>query len=178
MTPTIRVIFLAALLFWPILAASTDFAHSQSRTGGCNLEQIGGTGRYIVRCRDGLSITAEKGASYQLLDRDSNGDVDAVRLGNKAVLVDVPEGRPGRRFEVIAPQAIAAVRGTQWAVDASPGKTSVFVARGEVGVRKRTSSASVTLGAGEGVDVEAGKPLTVRQWKRARVNALMSRLGQ
>ncbi len=178
MIPTTRVLLLAALLFWPILAASTDFARSQSRTGGCSLAQIGGTGRYVVKCRDGLSITAEKGASYQLLDRDRNGNVDAVRLSNKAVLVDVPEARPGRRFEVIAPQAIAAVRGTQWAVDTSPRKTSVFVARGEVAVRKPSNSSGVSLGAGDGVDAEVGKPLDVRQWKRARVNALMSRLGR
>jgi hypothetical protein len=178
MTPTIRVIFLAALLFWPILAASTDFAHSQTRARGCNLEQLGGTGRYVVKCRDGLSITAEKGANYQLLDRDRNGDIDAVRLHNKAVLLDVPEGRPGRRFEVIAPQAIAAVRGTQWAVDTSLRKTSVLVVRGEVAVRKASGGPSVTLGSGDGVDAEAGKPLVVRQWKRARVDALMSRLGR
>ena len=178
MIPSTRIIPFAALLLWPILAASTDFAHSQSRTGGCSLDQVGGTGRYVVTCRDGISITTEKGASYQLLDRDRNGDVDALRLSNKAVMVDIPEGRAERRFEVITPQAIAAVRGTQWAVDVSPGKTSVFVARGEVGVRSRTTNASVTLGAGDGVDVEAGKPLTVRQWKRARVNALMSRLGR
>jgi len=178
MFPITRVLLFAALLFWPIFAASTDFARSQSPSGGCSLEQIGGTGRYVVECRDGLSITTEKGASYQLLDRDRNGNVDTVRLSNRAVLVDVPEGLPGRRFEVVAPQAIAAVRSTLWAVDASPGKTSVFVARGEVTVRKPSNGTSVTLGAGDGVDAEAGKPLVVRQWKRARVNALMLRLGR
>jgi hypothetical protein len=170
------MLFLAALLFWPIFAASTDMARSQ--TGGCSLTQIGGTGRYVVSCRDGLSITAEKGASYQLLDRDRNGNVDAVRLRSKAVLVDVPAQRPGRRFEVITPQAIAAVRGTRWAVDVAPAKTSVFVERGKVGVQKRAAGAGVVLGAGEGVDVEPGKSLHVKRWGQPRVKALMLRLGQ
>jgi ferric-dicitrate binding protein FerR (iron transport regulator) len=176
MNSTLRMLFLAALLFWPVLVASTDVARSQD--GGCNLAQIGGTGRYVVTCRDGLSITAEKGASYQLLDRDRNGVVDAVRLRAKAVLVDVPAERPGRKFQVITPQAIAAVRGTRWAVDVAPAKTSVFVERGEVGVRKRAAGAGVVLGPGEGVDVEAGKPLQVKRWGQPRLNALMQRLGQ
>ena len=77
------------------------------------------------------------------------------------------------------PQAIAAVRGTKWAVDAAEGKTSVFVVNGRVAVGRRTGSHSVTLGAGEGVDVEATRgPLTVKRWPAARVAALMARLGQ
>ena len=77
------------------------------------------------------------------------------------------------------PQAIAAVRGTKWAVDAQSGKTSVFVVDGRVGVQRPSSSASVLLGPGEGVDVEAGTtPLIVRRWPAARVSALMARLGE
>jgi hypothetical protein len=90
----------------------------------------------------------------------------------------VPKKQGGNRFQVTTPQAIAAVRGTKWAVDAAGGKTSVFVVNGRVAIGRRTGSHSVTLGAGEGVDVEAMGPLTVKRWPAARVSALMARLGQ
>ena len=89
-----------------------------------------------------------------------------------------PKKQGGNRFQVITPQAIAAVRGTKWAVDAAEGKTSVFVVNGRVAVGRRTGSHSVTLGPGEGVDVEATGPLTIKRWPAARVAALMARLGQ
>jgi ferric-dicitrate binding protein FerR (iron transport regulator) len=70
------------------------------------------------------------------------------------------------------------VRGTKWAVDAVENRTSVFVVQGRVAVGRRAGSGSVTLGPGEGVDVEAASPLTVKRWPPARVAALMARLGQ
>jgi hypothetical protein len=84
----------------------------------------------------------------------------------------------GNRFQVITPQAIAAVRGTKWAVDVAETKTSVFVVNGRVAVGRRTGGQSVTLGSGEGVDVEEAGPLTVKRWPPARVSALLARLGQ
>ena len=82
-------------------------------------------------------------------------------------------------FQVTTPQAIAAVRGTQWAVDVAGAKTSVFVVSGRVAVRRSASRTGVELGPGEGVDVEAGTgPLTVRRWPIARANALMARFGR
>jgi hypothetical protein len=60
----------------------------------------------------------------------------------------------------------------------------VFVANGRVGVTRRTARGrGVVLGPGEGVDVEATGPLTVKTltvktWGQPRVDALMARLGQ
>lgn len=101
-----------------------------------------------------------------------------AELSSKALLIDVPKKQGGNRFQVTTPQAIAAVRGTKWAVDATEGKTSVFVVNGRVAVGRRTGSHSVTLGAGEGVDMDVMGPLTVKRWPAARVSALMARLGQ
>jgi hypothetical protein len=53
--------------------------------------------------------------------------VDSVELSSKALLLEVPKKPGGHRFQVNTPQAIAAVRGTKWSVDAAEGKTSVFV---------------------------------------------------
>lgn len=162
-------IAVAAVAALPLSGASAQSG------GGCVLEQ-GGSGRQVLRCQDGVTITAEPGARFSLVDRDGDGNADAATLRRKALLIDEPGSG---RFRVITPQAIAAVRGTRWAVDVASGKTSVFVVRGRVTVRRPSASAGVVLGPGEGVDVEAGSgPLTVRRWGVARVAALMARLGQ
>jgi ferric-dicitrate binding protein FerR (iron transport regulator) len=78
----------------------------------------------------------------------------------------------------MTPQAIAAVRGTKWAVDTTEGKSSVFVVNGRVSVARRAGANRVVLGPGEGVDVEATGALTVKRWPPARVAALLARLSQ
>ncbi|CAH2398927.1 FecR protein [Mesorhizobium ventifaucium] len=162
-----------ACVFW------VDTASAQSNNAGCTFELVAGTSRQILRCREGLTIIAEDGARFALVDRDRNGSVDAVRLRRKALLLDAPAGRVRGGFAVVTPQAIAAVRGTKWAVDVARGKTSVFVVKGRVAVQRPASNAGVVLGPGEGVDVEAGTgTLTVKRWPAARVSALMARFGQ
>ena len=100
-------------------------------------------------------------------------------MSSKALLLDVERKSSGRKFQVNTPQAIAAVRGTRWAVDVAEGKTSVFVVHGRVNVGRRNGAdRQVVLGAGEGVDVEPSAPLVVKRWAPARVSALMARLGQ
>jgi hypothetical protein len=155
-----------------------EMAAAQPANMGCATESPA-NGPQTLRCEGGVTIVAENGARFTLQDRDGNGRVDSAELSSKALLLEVPKKQSGNRFQVITPQAIAAVRGTKWAVDAAEGKTSVFVVNGRVAVGRRTGTHSVTLGAGEGVDVEATRgPLTVKRWPKARVAALMARLGQ
>ncbi len=154
-------------------------ASAQSNKSGCALEPIGGTSRQLLRCQGGLTIIAESGARYTLTDRNRDGKADAARLQSKALLLDFAQGSSGTGFQVSTPQAIAAVRGTKWAVDVASGKTSVFVVRGQVTVRRPVASAGVLLGPGQGVDVDQGTgALTVKRWPAARVSALMARFGQ
>ena len=121
----------------------------------------------------------EGGARFTLVDRDRNGNADAVRLRRKALLLDAPAGSVPAGFAVVTPQAIAAARGTKWAVDVWQGKTSVFVLGGHVAVSRPASSAGVVLAPGDGVDVGAGTgPLTVKHWPAKRVSALLARFGQ
>lgn len=169
---TQATIILAALIGW-IHAAS-----AQSSNFGCTSSSSPAQSQTLT-CSGGVTIVAESGARFTLLDRDRNGRVDGIDLQSKAVLVSAPKQKSGRRFEVMTPQAIAAVRGTEWAVDAEGAKTSVFVQTGRVSVRRATSAASVTLGPGEGVDADATTtPLQVRQWGAPRIAALMARLGR
>jgi ferric-dicitrate binding protein FerR (iron transport regulator) len=171
MKAIIRVICVAFACALPPIAT----AAAQSAIMGCSSESSTSTSQ-TIHCKAGVTIVVENGARYTLHDRDGNGRVDSVELSSKALLLEVPKGR--NEFKVITPQAIAAVRGTKWAVDAVETQTSVFVVNGRVAVGRRAGSSRVTLGPGEGVDVEAAGPLTVKRWPPARVAALMARLGQ
>ncbi len=170
----IRLILLSTMFHWP----SSEPALAQGI--GCLLQTASGPQRQILRCRDGLTIEAEAGASYNLVDRNRDAQPDGVNLQGRAILIDAParSARPG--FQIMTPQAIAAVRGTQWAVDVSGSRTSVFVVTGRVAVRRVSGNIQgVSLGPGEGVDVEAGaSPLVVRRWPAARAAALLARLGR
>ena len=148
-----------------------------SGQAGCTLQHVGS--QDVLHCPDDLTITKEAGAKVTLVDSNGDGKPDAVKLRRKAVLIDLPRRNNATGFEVITPQAIAAVRGTRWAVDVGAGKTSVFVIRGRVGVQQPASDATVVLGPGEGIDVEAdSKRLKVKRWPAKRVAALLARLGQ
>jgi hypothetical protein len=163
--------------FLGIHTAPAQPAALQPEIRGCTAERTAVAGQ-TLRCGGGVTIVAEDGAQFAL-HRDRNGDVDAVDLRSKALLLDAPTQRAGHRFEVRTPQAIAAVRGTKWAVDAAATTTSVLVLGGQVTVRRRAGRDRVVLGPGEGVDVAAGAgPLTVKRWPEARVAALLARLGQ
>lgn len=147
---------------------------------GCVLQTAAGSQRQILRCRDGLTIEAEAGAAYELVDRNRDNQPDAANLQGRAIFIDAPARSARQGFQIMTPQAIAAVRGTQWAVDVSGTRTSVFVVSGRVAVRRVSGNTrGVSLGPGQGVDVEAGTtPLVVRRWPAARAAALLARLGR
>jgi hypothetical protein len=172
-----RVLAICVVIFCSF--AAVDVAPAQDAKMGCSLEQPSNATR-VLRCRGAVTIIAEDGAKFTLHDRDKNGEADSVNLKSKAVLIDVGKPRDKGSFQVTTPQAIAAVRGTKWAVDIQNTRTSVLVLRGQVAVRKPTGASEVVLGPGEGVDVDAGMtdPLVVKTWPQARVTALLARLGQ
>jgi len=171
-----KAVLKAGIILIACALASMESAVAQPANLGCSSEWSGTV--QTLHCGGGVTIVAESGAGYTLLDRGHKGRVDGVELNSKAVLIEVPAKPGGNKFQVITPQAIAAVRGTKWAVDAAEARTSVLVVNGRVSVGPRAGSQGVTLGPGEGVDVEAGAPLTVKRWAPARVSALMARLGQ
>lgn len=153
-------------------------AGAQTSGAGCVLEAVAGTARQMLRCQNGLTVIVEEGASFSLVDRDQDGQADSIRLRDNALLLDGPQAPDGPGFEVITPRAVAAVRGTRWAVDVDGDQTSVFVVEGRVAVQRIAAGEAVLLGPGEGVDVAPGSdPLTVRRWPAARVAALMARFG-
>lgn len=163
-------------LAWSFLLIAQAAAQPAAKTGCTSSPSSAGTQTW--RCNNGITIVAENGARFELKDANRDGYIDSVELSSRALLIEVPKKPGGNPFKVLTPQAIAAVRGTRWAVDVAEAKTSVFVADGRVGVSRRARGRAVVLGPGEGVDVEATGPLTVKQWGQPRVDALMARLGQ
>lgn len=153
-------------------------AKAQPAPAGCSSNQPVNA-PLTLHCPGDLTIVAEDGAKFTLQSLDRKGVVDSASLQSKAMLVDAPKQRGKRGFQVITPQAIAAVRGTKWAVDAQETRTSVLVLRGQVAVRRPRGPGQVVLGPGDGVDVEPGTAvLVVKRWPQPRVDALLARLGQ
>src|SRR3979409_2434428 len=167
----------AGLAIFASLFLVTGVATAQPAANmGCSPENPTSTAQ-TLRCEGGVTIVTENGARFTLLDRDGNGRVDSVELSSKALLLEVPKKPGGNHFQVIKPQAVAAVRGTKWAVDAAEGKTAVFVVNGQVSVSRRAGGNRVGLGPGEGVDVERTGAMTVKRWPSARVSPLLARLA-
>ena len=157
---------------------AVDASFAQQAATGCESAQ-GPNAAQTLRCRGGLIIVAEQGAKYTLQSLDKRGEVTAVDLQGKAVLIDAPRQYGKIRFRVTTPQAIAAVRGTKWAVDVQDSRTSVLVLAGQVAVRRPVGAGQVLLGPGDGVDVDPGNDaLVVKRWPQPRVAALLARLGQ
>lgn len=158
--------------------AGVTVATAQPAPTGCASTQAPNAAQ-TLRCPGDLTIVAEDGAKFTLQSVDTTGSVNSVNLESKALLIDAPKQQGKRRFQVTTPQAIAAVRGTKWAVDAEASRTSVLVLRGRVAVRRPQGAGQVVLGAGDGVDVEPGTgPLVVKRWPQPRIDALLARLGQ
>lgn len=151
-------------------------ASAQQPIAGCTLTDLPDPPRRVLQCQRGLRITAEAGTAFGL--RASRGQVRGVTVNGRGVLVDTggPRSEP---FQVLTPHAVASVRGTRFAVDVTEAMTSVFVQRGAVGVRRRTGGRGVLLGAGDGVDVTAGRgPLEVKRWSAERASRLLARFGE
>lgn len=159
-----------------LAAAAAVPAAAQTRDG-CRVTTFTDPPRDVLDCPGGVSVTAEKGAAYRLIDANRDGRPEAVELDGKALLIEVAPRRSG--FQIRTPHAVASVRGTIWAVEAGAAATAVFVEEGAVQVVRRGEPASVTLRAGDGVDVAAGGgALDVKRWSRERRLHLLARFGR
>jgi ferric-dicitrate binding protein FerR (iron transport regulator) len=151
---------------------------TRAQTGGCAVAAHTDPPRQVLVCADGLTMTAERGADYRMLDRNRDGRPDAVEVRSRALLLELSAGNRRGSFQVLTPHAIASVRGTVWAVDVGPERTSVLVREGRVTVAPPRATEQVQLGPGQGVDVEPGRPLEVKQWSAERVARLLARFGR
>ena len=72
MTPGLRAALLAAAVLWPFAL--------DAQTSGCTLTTLSDPSREVLHCADGLTISAERGAAYRLIDRNRDGRPEAVEL--------------------------------------------------------------------------------------------------
>ncbi|MDH6264819.1 hypothetical protein M2360_000200 [Rhizobium sp. SG_E_25_P2] len=164
------------LLFLLALSALALSVSSEAADASCKRENLRAPARVVYRCENGLVLEAEAAADLRLSgDPAENRPVGAM-IARKAVLIEVKPGSGA--FQILTPQAIAAVRGTSYIVDVQLETTSVFVMRGEVAVSRADGSETVVLRPGEGADVSAGRPLTSIVWGRERAERLLSRFAR
>lgn len=142
----------------------------------CALTELTNPTRYMLACEGALTIELEAGTVLQYSD-DNNGFPGQVILQEGRVLIEVEPGTDTP--QVRTPHAIAAVRGTVYAVDAGVSSTAIFVLRGEVEVRSRFGlRTTAILTEGQGVDVVPGQSFSVVEWPQERVRSLLSRFGR
>jgi hypothetical protein len=151
-------------------------ASAQTR---CAPQITGNPPRGVVVCPGGITIVPEVGTRYEFIDRNRDGTPEGVELYDKGLFLDLPSGRGRRSFQILTPHAIASVRGTRWAVDVTPTRTSVFVDQGAVAVTLPDRRDTAILRQGDGVDVEAGATeIVVRRWSPERAANLLARFGR
>lgn len=142
---------------------------------GCTATPRTDPPRTVFTCAGGLVLEAETATRFQAQPAGQAG-LRAVEVSGRGLLVDLPPRRGS--FQILTPHAIASVRGTIYAVDVTPARTSVFVTEGRVRVSRRDGAEPVELGPGDGVDVAPGVPLRVQRWSRERAAGLMARFGR
>jgi hypothetical protein len=169
-------IVVATALIGPPLAGSIALAAS----GACALvPDEHDPSEKILQCGQQLTVHPAQGTSYRPLYKKGQQLPAAVQLNGGALLIEFHPDRQPIEFQILTPLAIAAVRGTKWAMEVSPKRTSTLVLEGAVAVTSRRLNQYVVLTEGRGVDISEGDTsLTQKQWGEARVRALLSRFGE
>jgi ferric-dicitrate binding protein FerR (iron transport regulator) len=176
--PGIRIAWLPGVVLGvAVWLCAADVVSAQ--TAGCVLAADRRGPDQILRCGDRLTIHAAAQAQYRLTGQQGKEPPTAVELESGAVMIEFAPGGARRNFQILTPHAIAAVRGTRWAVEVTAEKTSTLVISGAVEVKRRQSQQAAILHAGEGADVSPGMgPIEVKRWKKERVRALLARFGR
>ncbi len=133
----------------------------------------------ILQCGASLTVRPAQGARYQPLYKKGDPLPVGIRLTEGALLIEFHPASAQEKFQILTPLAIAAVRGTKWAMDVTRAQTSTLVLAGAVAVTNRRLNEYVVLTQGQGVDITpADTTIVQKQWGEARVRALLSRFGE
>jgi hypothetical protein len=91
-----------------------------------------------------------------------------LSLGEGLLRAVVSTLRGPPRFEVDTATSVAAVRSTDWFIEARPGSTQVGVLEGRVSLKSASTGQEIVIPARWGARVEAGKdPVPARVWTAA-----------
>ncbi len=114
-------------------------------------------------------------ADYRVGDGGQSRDA-ALSLGEGLLRAVVPALTGAPHFEVDTATGVAAVRSTDWFIDARPGSTQVGVLEGRVSLRSVATGREIVIPARWGARVEAGRdPVPARVWTEAEFDNFISR---
>jgi hypothetical protein len=178
---TARCNFLRAAVVVAVLSVAAIAGTGPARAAGaCALvPNERAPSEKILQCGETLTVRPAQGARYRPLYRKGDPLPVAIRLDDGALLIEYHPASPQEKFQILTPLAIAAVRGTKWAMEVAPARTSTLVLAGAVAVTNRRLNQYVVLTEGQGVDITpADTSMVQKQWGEARVRALLSRFGE
>lgn len=170
----LRASAIFSMLSWFVVMAPLSSYAQQ--INGCTQSQLTDPPRVVYQCGNGLVLEAEAAAALDIQDTSGQAGPQTVDLAADGVFIEVEPGNGP--FQIRTPQAIAAVRGTEFVVDVQDQMTSVFVTRGEVQVTRTNGQDAVSLTPGEGVEVTDAAPLEVKRWPLDKVARLLARFGR
>jgi hypothetical protein len=203
LTPyAIAAISIALALTGPRDAASAEPQAGEvlALSGQCSGE-IGGS-RKLLQPGDAIQVgeTVEVAAGAKLKLRMSDGSIIAIASDSRLTITDYRIGNGGEsrdatlslgagllravvsalkgspHFEVDTATSVAAVRSTDWFIEARPGSTQVGVLAGSVSLRSAATGQEIVVPARWGARVEAGRdPVPARVWSREEFDAFISR---
>jgi hypothetical protein len=173
--------FLRAAVVVAVLSAAATAGTGPARAAGaCALvPNERAPSEKILQCGETLTVRPAQGARYRPLYKKGDPLPVGIRLDDGALLIEYHPASPQEKFQILTPLAIAAVRGTKWAMEVAPARTSTLVLAGAVAVTNRRLNQYVVLTEGQGVDITpADTSVVQKQWGEARVRALLSRFGE
>lgn len=142
---------------------------------------ISAVGKAKIALDDGTIVSVGENSRVRIADFNSasNNMKTRISLVSGALRLLVAKITPVGKFEVETETAIAAVRGTDWLIEATPELTSVAVLSGVVAVSGRDGQAQMTVvlnEPGEGTDVYRGTaPTAVAGWGARRLIGVLGR---
>jgi hypothetical protein len=136
-------------------------------------------GKAKIALNDGTIISIGENSRLRLVHfagTSSSANV-ALNLVSGVLRPFVVKATSTGSFEIETQTAVAAVRGTDWVIEATPERTSVAVIRGVVAVSGRADRSTVVLRSpGQGTDVSRGSaPTPAAPWGIKRLAEILVR---
>jgi hypothetical protein len=141
---------------------------------------VGAGAKLKLRMNDGSIISVAAGSRLTITDyRVGNGGESrdatlSLGAGLLRAVVSILKGSP--HFEVDTATSVAAVRSTDWFIEAQPGTTQVGVLEGRVSLKSVATGREIVIPARWGARVEAGRdPVPARAWTAAEFESVIRR---
>jgi hypothetical protein len=140
---------------------------------------VSASGKAKIALADGTVISVGENSRVRVTSFETPVHRTRVNLISGALRLFVARVTPAGRFEVETETAIAAVRGTDWVMEAVPDNTAVALVEGAVAVTNRGAAAPTTVvldRQGQGTDVRRDSvPTPPAQWGAQRYAATLAR---